>query len=503
MVEEADIRDSYSMANALLSTSRRIRKLPVSANAHPRYGRKERAAFTLMELLVVMSLIMVLLGLGVGMFMRLRKSYAFPAEVSLLRTVIRKARNFALTKGVGATVVIDPWRNEARACGIRTSGYWSFDTETAGGAGPAASGAYGYDGTLSGVNWIYGAFGGAYDFPDGADAYIEVEDPGAGIFDDVTGIHISLWVKPADLKAIMASEEGEDGEPVEEVDLAPFTLIAKQPSYCLSILEDFSLEFSVSSEHNRIRTRPGIVFPNRWNKIEVTYDGRIENELDRLRIIANGIECFELYAFVLGPKVYFRSPEGISEIDGDKISKMMPDRVPRTEQPLTISSGSGLVSFVGAIDEVSVSVVVSDEVVRFSEGRLKGHLQEIHFDKRGRLDSAYHNEPVFIQITNDEFYKPPKPLWHDQEEIAKRDESPGAGLTPEIPPAAPAGGASASPAQGLTSNGSNPKTYSYPRTREGARTKTIVVELSGTVSSRKTETQERLPDDAYDGVKDF
>jgi Tfp pilus assembly protein FimT len=322
-----------------------------------------RAAFTLTELLVVVSVLITLFGLGVGAFLKLKGPYAFKAQVALVRTTIRKARNYALTQGTGAKVVVDPYANEVRACGVLTSGHWSFEDDS--NTALVTQGAYGHDGILNGTSQVEGRFGKAYDFPPQGGAYIECEDRGAGIWDDVTGIQFICWIKPVNLKAVLADPDDDDSSsspivPVPDSDMASFVILEKGHVYSLALVEDYSIEIIVgdAAVSGRIRSRPGVVFPNRWNKIEVTFDGRVENPLYRIQISTNGIECFELYTFDqnTNEKVIFRSQEGHTFIDDDDILELLiPKRVPRTMDPLTISSASPEYAFAGAIDAATLS----------------------------------------------------------------------------------------------------------------------------------------------------
>ncbi|TET34240.1 MAG: hypothetical protein E3J72_14865 [Planctomycetota bacterium] len=453
-----------------------------------------RAGFTLAELLVVVSVLIVLFGLGVGAFLKLKGPYAFKAQVALVRTTIRKARNYALTQGTGAKVVVDPYANEVRACGVLTSGHWSFDNDSDDAL--VTQGAYGHDGILSGTSLVEGRFGGAYDFPSGSGAYIECGDQGSGIWDDVTGIQFICWIKPVDFKTLIPVDDdgnrGSDPGLLPDSDLPVHVILEKGSVYSLALVEDYSIEIIVGdvAVSGRIRSRPGVVFPNRWNKIEVTFDGRVENPLYRIQISTNGIECFELYTFhpSTDEKVIFRTQEGSTFIEDDEIlEQLIPKRVPRTEELLTISCDDTNAAFVGAIDEVSIGVVVSDTIATLREARLMGYRQEIYFDKRGRLDAAYHSGPVIIEITNDPHYRPDPPPEEDDGFDPEEPEDDGMGVGPTIPrrtavPAVNPGGAGI----GVTGPRTVPKIPKKRKTK-GAIIKRIVVELSGNTTSRAVE----------------
>jgi len=464
-----------------------------------------RAGFTLTELLVVISVLIVLFSLGVGTFLSLKGPYAFKAQVALVRTTIRKARNYALTKGSSAKVVIDPIANEVRACGIRTSGHWSFESELNDDTTIVTSGAFGFHAEPKGAVWVIGGrFGSAYDFPDGSAAYMDCGDPGAGIWDDVTGIHFMCWIKPVDFKILDlgGDDDTSDSDDVtHESGLNTFVILEKGNVYSLSVVEDYSIEVIVGdlSVSGRIRTRPGIIFPNRWNKVEVTFDGRADNPLNRIQIATNGIENFELYTFdeTTDEKIVFRTQENRTFVPDEVLDQLIPRRIPRSDEPLTISSKYSDLAFVGAIDEVSIGVVVSDTVATLREAKLMGKRQIIHFDKRGRLNALYHSEPVIIEITNDPHYRPPKEA-SEEDEFGYEDEDleeDDMGIGPKIPrqpetPASESGNAANGPADPRTV----PKKTGRAK-RKGAIIKRIVIELTGNTSSRAQEEPAYSGDD--------
>jgi hypothetical protein len=116
-----------------------------------------------------------------------------------------------------------------------------------------------------------------------------------------------------------------------------------------------------------------------------------------------------------------------------------------------------------------------------------GYRQEIYFDKRGRLDAAYHSGPVMIEITNDPHYRPVPPPDEDDGYDPEDQDDDGMGVGPTIPrrtaePAANPGNAGF----GVTGPRTVPK-IRKKKSAKGAIIKRIVVELSGNTSSRSIE----------------
>jgi prepilin-type N-terminal cleavage/methylation domain-containing protein len=90
-------------------------------------GAHRRAAFTLVELLIVMSLIALLLGLGLGVFSNL--DMGDRVAVSSVHNVIRSAHNTSVAMLAPTRVRIDAKARTLRAEGLQIVGTWHLEGE--------------------------------------------------------------------------------------------------------------------------------------------------------------------------------------------------------------------------------------------------------------------------------------------------------------------------------------------------------------------------------------
>ncbi|MBI5779221.1 MAG: prepilin-type N-terminal cleavage/methylation domain-containing protein [Planctomycetes bacterium] len=112
-----------------------------------RQSGSHRAGFTIVELLVVISIIALITGVGLAVMSHSGRQFGFQAVRGELVSLIRYTRsNAAIEKGVSA-VVIDPIKKEIYSCARRTVGLWHFEDLD---GSSKSSGAFGNNATLQG-----------------------------------------------------------------------------------------------------------------------------------------------------------------------------------------------------------------------------------------------------------------------------------------------------------------------------------------------------------------
>jgi hypothetical protein len=339
----------------------------------PGSSRPHAGGFTILELLTVCALIAIVGGLGAGAFQVARRNYAFIASAGRIQGIIRAARNTALSTGTAAVAVVDPVARTVSAHAFERVGSWGLDDVA--GSGPlfGASRVENRGGTV-----VPGVLGSALDFASGGYADCG-SDPR---FDLRTGIFIEAWVRhetnPALKPPPSSTKKGTTSkararEGAEERALA---IVEKAGSYSLGMTPSGALEGWIGDY--RARTRPGAVVPNRWVRVTLRYDG------SSVELSADGVPR-EVITDATG-----RGRKGVP----------LPTAAPVTAAAVTISSRSD--PFPGEIDEVKLGGLAEPLVYQYpEEEHVVGWKRVIHFDGRGHLDPAFHQEPVtciFVEL---------------------------------------------------------------------------------------------------------
>lgn len=320
-------------------------------------ARTRRAAFTLVELLLVVVLVGGLFGLGLGVF----GSFDFADRATLNRTraVLRSAHNWAVARSAPARVVIDRAAGRMHAEGSQVVGTWQFETLP-------PQGAFGFEGSASGVEIVDDGFQGRALSFGGRDASPRVEfavqhDPS---WDFARGFLVRCAVRRTagrggsllDCGGAFAIEIGGDG-----------TLRA---NFAARRVEDETApDRSRGGGRVLVETAPGRVEAGRWTRIEVSYDGRT------LRAWIDGV----LAAYV------------------DEDAQVAP-----MSGPLVLSPSRE--AFAGAIDALSIAATVADEPLELPVGVTfpQGTPAEIVFRAGGSLDPDVHREPVRLFLESGE-----------------------------------------------------------------------------------------------------
>ncbi|MFN0243876.1 MAG: prepilin-type N-terminal cleavage/methylation domain-containing protein [Planctomycetota bacterium] len=153
-------------------------------------SREHARGFTLLELLLVMSLIAVLMGVGIGVLARI--DVGDRVGRSIVTDAVRSAHNWAVGRQAPARVVIDPVSRVVRAEGQRVIGTWHFESLP-------VEGAFGIDGVDAGVQLADDGFQGrALSFERAAGgAHVEIPVQHDPSFDLARGFALRVALRPS------------------------------------------------------------------------------------------------------------------------------------------------------------------------------------------------------------------------------------------------------------------------------------------------------------------
>lgn len=152
--------------------------------------KQSKRGFTIIELLVVLSIMALITGVGLAVLSHSGRQFGFQAVRGELVSLIRYTRSNAKTEKGVSTVVIDPVKKEIYSCARRTVGLWHFEDAN----GNISSGAFGNNATLQGDAAVspYGRFGNGLMIVSGGYA-----DCGAvPILSRDAGVSIECWISP-------------------------------------------------------------------------------------------------------------------------------------------------------------------------------------------------------------------------------------------------------------------------------------------------------------------
>lgn len=309
-----------------------------------------RRGFTLVELLLVISLIAVVLGIGLGVFARL--DFSDRSAVAQVEDAIRSAHNWAIARQAPARVTIDAKRNSIRATGMQVVGTWHFERLP-------LDGAFGLEGSCFGGDLVDDGFQGkALSFaraPSRSRAEFAIQKSPAWSLRDGFSVRLAMRMDAA--RGASALQIG------ESVGIDTGELGSIRGWISPEVLDDQgNLQ---KGGRIPLEAPPGTLRPGRWSQVELQYDRK------RLRIL-------------------------VDEVVAAEVLEVTP--VWRLEGPLVLSPGSA--AWPGALDNLVVSAVGGDDetllprTVAFAAGAPA----EIRFQAGGGLDRSVHREPVRLAI---------------------------------------------------------------------------------------------------------
>ena len=322
-----------------------------------RPDRRRGRGFTLVELLLVMTLIGIVLGVGLGSFASFDPGRG--AARGLVANALRQTRNTAIERGAPARILIDRERKAVRSEAFTVAGTWRFEDQS-------LAGARGVDGIADGFPGPFlseeGYVGKALDLdlgPRGARVQIDLSsDP---IFDLGSGFRLSVMLRPVSFVN------------ADVVDLGKVVRVKAQSdgsvTFELTTQREDDLGRPVKGETISLRSGGGVLEPGHWTAIELRYDRR------RVVALADGVPVAER-----------EETRPIWGLEG------------------ALVLGGGRQRFPGRVDDVVLSVItVGDEVILPKSAEfLASGPTEVRFDESGALDPVFHAGPVGIELIFDD-----------------------------------------------------------------------------------------------------
>ena len=341
-----------------------------------------RSAFTLVELLVTLSIVAFLLLAGVGTYWRMSRGFALRAGVSSVESVMRGARAFAVRGRSSAVVVLDPVPQNPydpieriHALGKRTVSCWHFEADQI--DGTKLKGALGQEGAIAGVaSSVPGKIGRALTF-DGHSTAITVNSPYLHEIRD--GVFVEAYVRPDPADALSAGAVLPIVSKSDGTHSTFWLALSYQPT---SSQDLFRLHGGVRTESATLSARTdSLIRAGEWTHVAMAYiqDARDEDGDPVgvvLRINGQEVALFDVTA------------------DTGKLE--------RNTSPLLIGKEGGA-HFKGRLDELMIGSLVAGELFNLpkntevladpgsSDGR-------VHFDDEGKLDTRYHGRIVTFRI---------------------------------------------------------------------------------------------------------
>ena len=326
---------------------------------------KQSKAFTIVELLVVLSIAALITGVGLAVLSHSGRQFGFQAVRGELVSLIRYTRSNAKTEKGVSVVVIDPVKKEVYSCARRTVGLWHFEDANSN----ISSGAFGNNATLQGDAAVspYGRFGNGLMIVSGGSA-----DCGTiPILSRDAGVSIECWLSPTVISP-----------------LSQRTIVNLTEG---SIILDADDSVKASYGSLSFNTEVSIIPYERWSYLMMVYEN------DYTRYDGSGTLSLYLNNILVGQT---SGNPGIS-----------------TGKKNFYVSNSGT-SFKGMIDEVKVALLVETEKLKLeSDISITGEFGQlfltpfgIRFNKDGRLiqtvpimlfTSASTRDSFVLEVTTD------------------------------------------------------------------------------------------------------
>ena len=344
--------------------------------------RSAHAGFTLMELLVVLTIVGVVSGLSIGVYRKVSLQNILPASASEVSSVLRAARNFSVSSGLPSRVYIDAETETISAFGYELVASWSFEDleerelDSVLERGETILGAFREPAEAQGlIEVMNGRVGRGLWFADEGASLVAPRRPR---YDAPRGFSLEAWVlfNPQAPSRVNAWNE------LAREDL--YAVISRPGSWEFGLRGDASV-YAMLGDADRpnasttffASTASGQVLGSRWVHVRASFDG------------------LELTLEVDGIAREWR-PEGFEGYD-PRDWPPLPEAVEPSEAELMISHPRRM--FIGGIDEVKVRVALEPMTARLpSEVAFVGNSRLIRFDSRGALDPIFHSRPVLVRI---------------------------------------------------------------------------------------------------------
>jgi len=303
--------------------------------------RAKADGYTLIEMLVVISVISILMGIGVGVYLKLQSAYHFRAVYNQTQNVVRAVQNASRIHRTEGVVHWDKEDGVVWGSVDEIVAYWPFevidDNSTTPGARDIYGRVYGGESTVGRVGQAvyFGLSGG----------YVDCGNPPQ--LNPPEGVRIEAWIYP---EAYPTSENGS-------------VIVGRRGAYVFRIFSDGLLEAQFADAD--VDSGLFQISLHRWSHVVMMADPR------RIALYVDGVER--------------GSAPGHLEWK------------PSTSH-VTLSAKEA--PFFGILDEVVIAAVETSKQVRMLDGcALVGDVMDIHFTPRGTLDMQHHAGPVSLGMT--------------------------------------------------------------------------------------------------------
>ncbi len=315
-----------------------------------------RAGLTLLELLIVMSLLALVLGVGAGSLANLDPGRR--TALSTVTSTLRLARNEAVARRAPARVTIDRATGRLQAEGLRVVGTWRFEDEgVIEGFGPPAE-LLGGDVPRTDAGHIGKALDFAAGPPAGRLAVALEEDPACDPRDGFA-LELALRVQQA------------SGTRVADLGGSAGLDLRSDGSLVGWFIQEVVGATGRGAKGGRIRleSAAGVVPVGRWCRLRLEYDRRV------LRALVDDVEV------------------GIVAAEG---------RVWEPEGSLLVGGGTG--GLMAQVDDLVLSVVSAGDAALLPAGVTlkKDSPTQVHFTPTGSLDPRQHPAPLELVLEYDD-----------------------------------------------------------------------------------------------------
>lgn len=311
---------------------------------------------TLLEIMVVIVIIGILMTIGVGVWLRFRKSSVEIEAYQRLAAACRRARVFALEEGAESSLVLAPDRRSFHAEGLRLVGLWHLEHSAGKRAAgfDASTGFAGRDLQFHGGRRDVGYRGDGLRFSDGGRILLEDAE-----FRFPAGGQVSFWLLP---------DRDSAAERLKQ------TLLARGKELSLVINIEGRLEARSGSAV--LITRDYRLAVRRWSRVTFAFSP------EELTIAVDGA-------------VRARAPGDLPSAKEDGL-------------PLVLCAAEdGQFPFDGVIDEIALRRMVREPEFRLGARLLMDSpLDRVRFDAAGMLDRRWHNGPARIVLSAPDVEKP-------------------------------------------------------------------------------------------------
>ncbi len=304
-----------------------------------------RAGVTLLELILVMMLLGIIVGGGLGMFAAL--DLGRRQAVGLVKNVLRTAQNSAIASHAPARVRFDVAGGTLAGEALQVVGTWQFEERS-------LRGAFRLDGTATNHEFVPGYLGDAIAFSGRVGSYAEIAIE-----------HDSAWnfAEGFAIECVVRRDPDGAGRLVQVGSIASILLNATG-----AVRTKFTTRVEQDGRPQRggdviLDSAPGLVVADRWTPIRVEYDRQ------RFALFVDGFLVEEI-----------EETAPVWQVDG----------------PLLLSDNRR--PYAGAIDDLSVSVMVAEEPVDLPDtvAFVSNTPPFVAFDAGGRLDRRQH--PASFQL---------------------------------------------------------------------------------------------------------